>query len=348
MRVSSSIDEMTSARSILATLAAASLLLNCGAIGAPARGDRDLPSSVLGGYAAVAVESSPTMSAQILAADDGSLERPSVLLQPDGRRALYATHTTSAGAVRIVRTIERQPRYLRFEALQPVLEPMVPWERGAVRSPSVLRDGSTVWLFYGAGGSIGAARSSDGVTFVREGEPVLVGDAAHGEAAELTAPSVTAHPSGGFVMAYGSGGAIFLARAQQLPGPWTRMSAGPVITASATNEAGLESLNDPTLVIERTSAGRALVAIAASSGGAGVITSVVGFAAWDAGEAELTFTRATRNLYGERATSVSAGAFDRVDARTMMLWVSRADRSRSVVGALITPGGQRAANPFAP
>lgn len=339
---------MSSARSTVAIVACALLALNCGALGAPARGDRDLPSTVLGGYAAVALQSSPTGSALLLSADDGSLEEPSSLLEPDGRRALYATHSTSAGAVRIARAIERQPRYLRFEPIQTVLEASLPWEQGAVRSPSVLRDGSTVWLFYAAGGAIGAARSTDGVNFNREGEPVLRPDSAHGEGAAIGAPSVVAHPSGGFVMAYASGGSLFLARAQRLPGPWVRVGAGAAITPSAITDGGLEALTDPSLLIERTATGRDLIVIAASSTAMGVTTSVVGFAAWDAGDAELSFTRAARTLYGERATSVSAGSFDRVDARTMLLWVSRNDRTRSIVGALVTPGGQRAANPFVP
>jgi len=339
---------MSTARSTIALSAFALLALNCGALGAPARGDRDLPSTVLGGYAAVALQSSPTGSALLLSADDGSLDEPTSLLEPDGRRALYATHTTNAGAVRIARAIERHTRYLRFEPIQTVLEAALPWEQGAVRSPSVLRDRSTVWLFYAAGGAIGAARSSDGITFNRESEPVLRADSAHGEGAAIGAPSVAAHPSGGFVMAYASGGSLFLARAQQLPGPWVRVGMGAAITPSAVTDAGLESLTDPALLIERTSTGRELVAIAASSTATGVTTSVVGFAAWDTGEAELSFSRAARTLYGERTTSVSAGSFDRVDARTMLLWVSRNDRTRSIIGALVTPGGQRASNPFVP
>jgi hypothetical protein len=339
---------MSTARSTIALSAFALLALNCGALGAPARGDRDLPSTVLGGYAAVALQSSPTGSALLLSADDGSLDEPTSLLEPDGRRAVYATHTTNAGAVRIARAIERHPRYLRFEPIQTVLEAALPWEQGAVRSPSVLRDRSTVWLFYAAGGAIGAARSSDGITFNRESEPVLRADSAHGEGAAIGAPSVAAHPSGGFVMAYASGGSLFLARAQQLPGPWVRVGMGAAITPSAVTDAGLESLTDPALLIERTSTGRELVAIAASSTATGVTTSVVGFAAWDTGEAEFSFSRAARTLYGERTTSVSAGSFDRVDARTMLLWVSRNDRTRSIIGALVTPGGQRASNPFVP
>jgi hypothetical protein len=338
---------MTALRSTVLAIATASLLLNCGALGAPARGDRDLPSTVLGGYAAVALETSPTGSALLLTADDGSIDEPSAIVMPDGRRAVYGTHTTSAGAVRIARAIERTARHLRFEPLQTVLEAQVPWEQGAVRAPSIVRDGATLWLFYEAGGAIGAARSSDGVAFERQSEPVLRGDETRGESATVSAPCVVAHPSGGFVMAYASGGALFFARAQQLPGPWTRVGAGPVASPSALPEGGLESLGDPALVIERTGAGRTLIAMAASARGAGTVTSVVGFAAYES-EVSPVFSRADRALYAERVAGVSAGSFDRIDARTMLLWVGRTDRTRSVVGALITPGGLRAGNPFTP
>jgi hypothetical protein len=339
---------MSCVRSVIVVCALALHTLNCGALGAPARGDRDLPSTVLGGYAPVALQSSPTGSALLLSADDGSLAEPSSLLESDGRRALYMTHISRTGTVRIVRAIERQPRYLRFEPMEPVLEASLPWEQGAVRSPSVLRDGSTVWLFYAAGGAIGAARSTDGIHFDRESEPVLRPDGAHGESASIAAPSVVSHPSGGFVMAYASGGSLFLARAQRLPGPWIRVGSGAVITPGVITDAGLETLTDPALLIEQTATGRHLVTIAASSTAMGLTTSIVGFAAWDTGGSDLAFSRASRTLYSERTTSVSAGSFDRVDARTMLLWVTRTDRSRSVIGALVTPGSQRVANPFVP
>lgn len=317
-------------------------LSGCGAVGAAAHGDRDLPSSVLAGYAAVSAESSPTGSAAIWTADDGSLAAPSAALLADGRRALYATHRTSAGALRIVRSVERAARTLRFEPFEVALEPSLPWEMSSVQSASVLRDGATWWMLYAAGGAIGAARSSDGARFEKLGEPVL-----RVEGAALEDPCVVARPSGGYLLAYASAGSLFIASAPAPSGPWTPMGAGPIATPLALAEGGVETLADPAIVIEPTAAGRTLIAIAASSSNAATPSTIAGFGAFDEGGA-LRFARAERPAYSERSTAVFAGSFDRVDARTMLLWVTRAERSRTVVGALITPGGLRAGNPFVP
>jgi hypothetical protein len=327
------------------TFGAALAVSACGALGAPARGDRDLPTSILAGYAAVSVGTSPTGSSALASADDGSIEHPSVIVLRDGRRALYVTHTTSAGVVRIARMIERAPNHLRFEQPVPVLEATQPWEAGAVRAPSAMSVEGIVWLAYAAGGAIGLAQSADGVSFERVAEPVLRPDAAHGEAAALETPSLAPLADGGFALAYASGGAIFLARAARPQGPWTRVGPGPIAAPITTADGGAESLSDPALVSEQTSAGRTLTALAATSRTDDRAPSaIVGFATFDG----VTWTRAARALYAERVASVFAGAFDRIDPRTMLLWVGRSEGTRRVVGALITPGGQRAGNPLSP
>lgn len=322
-------------------------MVGCGAVGAAAHGDRDLPSSVLSGYAAVSAESSPTASAAIWTADSGSLFGPTSVLLADGRRALYATHRDSVGRPRTVRAVERSARTLRFEPFEPVLEASFPWEEPGIASSSVLREGASWWLVYSAGGAIGAARSSDGVRFEKLGDPILRADSAHGEGAALADPCIVARPSGGYLLAYASTGSLFIAHAATPSGPWTRLGAGPIAAPIALAEGGVETLSDPAMVIEQTAAGRTLIALVASSGNAATPSSIAGFGAFDEGGA-LSFTRAERPVYSERSTAVFAGSFDRVDPRTMLLWVTRAERSRSVVGALITPGGLRAGNPFVP
>lgn len=66
-----------------------------------------------------------------------------------------------------------------------VLTPTFPWEAGDLGHPFPLRVGATVRLYYSAGGCIGLAESSDGVTFAKRGEP-LVCDAT----APLSAPGL--------------------------------------------------------------------------------------------------------------------------------------------------------------
>lgn len=330
-----------------AMLVVAALSSSCGALGAPARGDRDLPSSLFGGYASVAGPSSPTGSSALASADDGQFDEPSVIVGGDRKRLLFVTHRTSDGRTRIARLVERMPDQLRFEGLQTVLEPMLPWEGAAVSAPSVLSLDGVVWLAYEANGVIGVARSTDGLRFEREPEPVLRPDASRGEGATLSGPSITRLPDGTFALAYASGAKLFLARAQRPNGPWTRVGSGPIATPRTLDDGGVEELADPAIVVDTTPAGRSLVVIAATvRTDTRTPTAIYGFASFDATGDQPTFSRSERPLYTERSASVFAGCFDRVDPRTTLLWIGRTDSGRRVVGALITPGGQRAGNPL--
>lgn len=331
----------------LAATALITMATSCGALGAPARGDRDLPSSLFGGYASVAGPSSPNGSSAIVAADDGAFDEPTVLVAADGRRTLYVTHRTSDGRTRVARLVERIANQLRFDAPQTVLEPAAAWEGTAVSSPSVLVVDGVVWMAYEGNGSIGIARSTDGVRFEREAEPILRADPSRGEGATVSAPSLARLPDGSFAIAYASGAKLFLARATQPNGPWTRVGTGAIASPRTLDDGGVEQLGDPAIVVDTTPAGRALVVIAATvSTDARTPTSIVGFGSYDATAMQPTFSRSERPLYSERSASVFAGAFDRVDPRTTLLWIARTDSGRRVVGALITPGGQRAGNPL--
>jgi hypothetical protein len=120
---------------------------------------------------------------------------------------------------------------------------------------------------------------------------------------------------------------------------------GPVASPQPAPDGGIETLDDPSLVIERTPSDRALTVLAATSrADARGPTTIVGFGSYDG----VSFQRAERALYVERNVAVRAGSFDRVDPRTMLLWVSRPDGARRGIGALLTPGGQRAGNPLRP
>jgi hypothetical protein len=331
----------------IGTIALLALSTSCGALGAPARGDRDLPSSLFGGYAVVGGPTSPNGSTALVAADDGSFDEPSVIRGAEGRRALYVTHRSGDGRVRIARLTERSANHLRFDELQTVLEPALPWEGTAVSSPSVLAIDGVLWMAYAANGAIGVARSSDGARFEREAEPILRASAMHDEGATLSAPSLARLSDGTFAMAYASSGKLFLARASSVSGPWTRVGFGAIATPRALEEGGVESLGDPAIFADTTAAGRSTVVIAATvTNDPRTPTAITAFASYDATIDRPTFSRAERPLYAERSASVFAGSFDRVDPRTTLLWVARTDSGRRVIGALITPGGQRAGNPL--
>ncbi len=329
-------------------LAALVGLARCGTLGAPARGDRDLPASAFGGYSAVTLGASPTGTASLLSADgDASLDEPAAWVDPHrGLRALFVTVTRADGSTSIARATERNAGLLEFGPLVTVLRPELPWERGAVRSPSPASSDGAIVLAYEAGGAIGLARSTDGgASFTREPTPVLRADPAHGESDALSAPSLARGADGRWRLAYASDGALFLATATAPSGPWTRVGAGPIARPGPGSDGGTESLDDPALLEEVTAAGRTVIVLAASVRvGATGASSVVGFASWDG----QVFTRAERPLYSERSLSIRAGAFDRVDPRTLLLWVSRPEGTRRAIGALVTPGGLRAGNPLRP
>ena len=58
-----------------------------------------------------------------------------------------------------------------------VLSPSLAWEGMNVSGPSVMRQGSAIWMYYAGDGGIGLAKSSDGLTFTKTGSPVLAPDA---------------------------------------------------------------------------------------------------------------------------------------------------------------------------
>jgi hypothetical protein len=324
------------------------VLAHCGTLGAPARGDRDLPSSALGGYSAVTLGASPSGTANLVTADgDVSLEEPSVSLDDrTGLRALFVTMISSDGSSSIARGVERTPGLLDFSPPATVLRAELPWERGAVRSPSAARSGDEIVLAYEAGGAIGLARSTDGgANFTRATAPILQPDRSHEETDALGAPSLARGADGRWRLAYTSGGALFLAVATEPNGPWRRVGTGPIAVPATAADGGVESLDDPALLEERTAAGRTTLVLAASArSGATGPAIVVGFASWDGEQ----FVRAERPLYTERALSIRTGSFDRVDARTLLLWVSRPNGARRAIGALVTPGGLRVGNPLRP
>jgi hypothetical protein len=323
----------------------ANFSMGCGALGAPARGDRDLPASLFAGYSLINNGNSPTASPALITPDgDTQIDDPTVV-DHNGIRTLYFTARTFDGASRIVRAPEIHRDLLDFGTAATALTASEAWESTAVSAPSVIagpRQG--LQMVFVANGMIGMASSADAITWTHGSQPILSADAAHGETAPLDNPSLTIDQTQQYWLAYESSGAIFLARALSIEGPWTRIGAGPVITASSINvtvgtlSAPATSLTDPTLIIQRTAAGRTLFVLSAAVHSAPRIATVVyGWASVD-GE---HFTRSERPLYVDRGASIRPGSFEPLNATTTLLWIARESNSGTVIGALISPPNQR-------
>ncbi|HRI66174.1 MAG TPA: hypothetical protein PK156_18125 [Polyangium sp.] len=89
------------------------------------------------------------------------------------------------------------------DASETVLTIEAPWEGAFIDSPSAVRVGQEVFLYYTAEGGIGLARSTDGVTFLREPGPVLGPESSNWEAGKMpSSPGVVRLDDGSFLMFY--------------------------------------------------------------------------------------------------------------------------------------------------
>jgi hypothetical protein len=166
-----------------------------------------------------------------------------------------------------------------------------------------------VWLYYAAAGGIGLARSTDGLTFVKAGSPVLAAAPGIGwESTAPRAPSVALLPDGSWRMFYGAGSAIGEARSND-GSTWERVDADPstpaldaVLAPSAVGESSLlpgESapfdagqVDDPMVAVRTTAAGRLQLRVLYTGYdaplGAPTRSSAIGFAARYGGSGPLT------------------------------------------------------------
>lgn len=330
-----------------ATCAVLALLqTHCGALGAPAHGDRDLPASLFSGYALINNGTSPTASPALITADGNvSISDPTVATV-NGTRVIFLSHRSQDGRSRIARSPEHTRDLLDFSTVTPVFEATQAWEGSDVASPSLVTEATTnkFAMFYEANGAIGVARSTDTLTWDHGAAPVLSASAERGEMGSLHAPSVAVDTTQTYWMAYENQGAISIAIAPAVDGPWRRIGNGPIATAAGitvtvgTVTAPATALSDPALTISTTAAGRTLWVLSASVRSAARIPAiVVGWGSVDG----IHFTRAERPLFVDRGGSIRPGAFEVIDSRTTLLWVARETGGTTVVGALLSPPGQR-------
>lgn len=233
-------------------IALSALSAACGTLGTPA-GDDDAerPNATSGPFRAIADAELPDSNAapNLLAGGGGDHDdkeendqrfREAAAVSLDGSKlpgltALYVV-VGPAGQGAIYRYEADDARTFVEDPIAAVLEPESPWEGAGLSEPSVHPVGDETWLYYGAEGGIGFARSSDGVTFIRETEAVLTagGAAWEGEAVPR-APAFLALPAedgGGYRLFYEANGRIGEAASDDGV-MWARVGDAPVLEPSS-------------------------------------------------------------------------------------------------------------------
>ena len=235
-------------------------LAACGTIGTPGSGDLDLPSSGGGPFQALAqTQVAPQDLAPFVFLDVGRLYRePSALAATSDPSSpavlLYVVVNGAKGdVIERTRADDGVSFYGDTGDLQNnsthkppvVLLASLAWEGSDLSGPSALRIGSDIWLYYAAAGGIGLAKSSDGTTFTKTGQPVLGVD--HGASWEPTAPrapTVAVFPDGSWHMLYASGSDIGEATSPDGM-TWKRVDADP-------STPTLDPVLEPSAVVDPT------------------------------------------------------------------------------------------------
>jgi len=208
---------------------------------------QNLPSSGVGPFQAltqmqvehadvapyVMLEPGQTLTEPSVLPASGDLSSPSLLMfvVAQGSKGTVIERTSSGDGVSFYGDTadeERNPSH------RPpvVLSASLAWEGVSVSGPSVMRVASEIWMYYAAGGGIGLAKSSDGMTFTKTGAPVLATDAgAAWETSVPHAPTVATFPDGSWHMMYAAGTSIGEATSSDGM-TWTRVSESPVLVPS--------------------------------------------------------------------------------------------------------------------
>jgi hypothetical protein len=219
-------------------------LLPCCATLASEAGDTDAvrPSAGAGPFRLVTDAEVLLEAPYLLRQKTAAYREPSALALDDhapGETALYAVAEVG-GVHGIYRFVASDGRSFDDEPDPPsaVLLPSEAWEGTALAAPELSRVGSEIWLFYGADGGIGLARSSDGVSFEKLGAPVLGAATAGWDLAVIPrSPGYVELEPGDHRLFYEADGG--LGEARSVDGTtWQRESA-------AVLEPALPSPNDP-------------------------------------------------------------------------------------------------------
>jgi hypothetical protein len=288
-----------------------SLAAACATLGTESVEGENLPTSDVGPFRELGTKEVPGAAPYVMDGEGvAPYEEPAVLaIDPENPAsmevALYVD-TTVAARLAIARTHANDGVSFYGTATdegtapQVVLEASEPWEGGSVHSPSALRVGARVYLYYAGAGGIGLAVSADGVAFEKNADPVLAPDpAVLWETTAPTEPSVALFPDGSWHMLYAAG--VSIGEATSSDGStWTRADAdlttpeidpalapSPPASAAAV-DAGLAPFDtgqvaDPCLLPRLDPAGKTQVRVLytgyASLPASGARSSSIGFAA---------------------------------------------------------------------
>lgn len=242
-------------------LAWAWLLPACASLAGGAGGDVDLPNAAAGPFRALrAGELGNARSAPNALEDDDTSPRDASVIDLDGDPATldvagyFAANTKDKPAPSPPTTI------VRYDAIDArsfdrsavvVLDAAQGWEGGVLGSPSALRVGQEIWLYYAAAGGVGLARSSDGFSFSREAAPVLAPDAGGWEkGATPRSPGVAVLWDGSFRMFYeidpAMDGRSVIGEARSDDGiTWTRVGDRALLEPSTPPAEGSADVDPP-------------------------------------------------------------------------------------------------------
>lgn len=197
-------------------LALGLLATSCGTLASPAGGDRDLPNANAGPFRLLKQSELDSnvdgYSAPFIAKSERHRYRSPSPLDIDEDPStlpiwLYAVSGEDYES-RIVRFFAHDGRSLE-RAPEVVLEASEPWEGGRVFSPSALRVGGEIWLYYVGAEGVGLAKSKDGRAFVKEEGPIRKDALGCGGTGVIPNDiSVIRLPTGGFRMFFSIGEGI--------------------------------------------------------------------------------------------------------------------------------------------
>jgi hypothetical protein len=216
----------------------------CATLGGSGLGDVGLPTSGVGPFRKLLTAEVRGVAPYVLDASGALYREPSALpvnpADPSSSDAyLYAVASVAAapGATPhdvVVRTRADDARSFYGNGLdtghapQVVLSADAGWEGPNLAGPSAVVIGGQVFLYYAAAGGIGLAIASDGLTFQKQGAPVLVPDPTVAwETSTPAAPSVAVYPDGQIRMLYAAGASIGEADSDDGGLTWHRLDGDP-------------------------------------------------------------------------------------------------------------------------
>ena len=223
------------------------LMPSCSTLATPGSGDQNLPSSGAGPFQALAqtqvepadiapfvffAPGKPASEPTVIAGRPDDPSSPSVivyLVVPGAQGSVVVRTRADDGVSFYGDTADAQQDPSHRPPV--VLAASLAWEGTDVTGPSALRVGPEIWLYYAAQGGIGLARSSDGRSFDKTGQPVRARDpGARWEKTAPRAPSVAVFPDGSWHMLYAAGASV--GEATSVDGlSWRRVDGDPATPA---------------------------------------------------------------------------------------------------------------------